>query len=78
LWGFLNGVTTYLYSIALWPRNDVTRLWAPAYHLRFALKEVFHAKPGEVEEMIQVRLEESQPEEEREEGLWPREFCLGE
>jgi hypothetical protein len=41
------------------------------------LAEVFHARPGEVEEMIQMRLEESGPEEEREEGLWPREFCLG-
>jgi hypothetical protein len=41
------------------------------------LAEVFHARPGEVEEMIQMRLEESRPEE-REEGLWPREFCLGE
>ena len=42
------------------------------------LAEVFHARPGEVEEMIQMRLEESDPEEERQEGLWPREFCLGE
>jgi hypothetical protein len=41
------------------------------------LAEVFHARPGEVEEMIQRRLEESWPEE-REEGRWPREFCLGE
>jgi hypothetical protein len=43
------------------------------------LSEVFHARPGEVEEMIQMRLEESGPEEVRQEdGLWPREFCLGE
>ena len=41
------------------------------------LAEVFHARPGEVEEMIQMRLEESGPEEEREEGLWPATFCLG-
>ena len=42
------------------------------------LAEVFHARPGEVEEMIQMRLEESRPEEVRQEdGLWPREFCLG-
>jgi hypothetical protein len=41
------------------------------------LAEVFHARPGEVEEMIQRRLEESGPEE-REEGRWPAKFCLGE
>jgi hypothetical protein len=44
------------------------------------LTEVFHARPGEVEEMIQMRLAERSWDEEevREEGLWPREFCLGE
>ena len=43
------------------------------------LAEVFHARPGEVEEMIQMRLEESEPEEEEcQEGLWPATFCLGE
>ena len=49
------------------------------------LAEVFGARPGEVEEMIQMRLEErSWPEEEetwqkeREEGRWPATFCLGE
>jgi hypothetical protein len=31
-----------------------------------------------VEEMIQMRLEESEPEEECQEGLWPATFCLGE
>jgi hypothetical protein len=47
------------------------------------LAEVFHARPGEVEEMIKSRLEErSWPEErgwpeEREEGRWPATFCLG-
>jgi len=48
------------------------------------LAEVFGARPGEVEEMIQMRLEErSWPEEEetwqkeREEGRWPATFCLG-
>jgi hypothetical protein len=42
------------------------------------LAEVFHARPGEVEEMIKSRLEErsSRPEE-REVGLWPATFCLG-
>ena len=44
------------------------------------LAEVFHARPGEVEEMIQMRLAERSWDEEevREEGLWPREFCAGE
>lgn len=41
------------------------------------LVEVFHARPGEVEEMIQRRLEESGPVE-REEERWPATFCLGE
>ena len=40
------------------------------------LAEVFHARSGEVEEMIKSRLEESGPEE-REEGRWPATFCLG-
>jgi hypothetical protein len=41
------------------------------------LAEVFHARPGEVEEMIQRRLEES-GQDEREKGRWPATFCLGE
>jgi len=39
------------------------------------LAEVFHARPGEVEEMIKSRLEESGPEE-REDGRWPATFCV--
>ena len=47
------------------------------------LAEVFHARPGEVEDMIQKRLEESGPaenirQEKREEGRWPATFCVGE
>jgi hypothetical protein len=49
------------------------------------LAEVFHARPADVEEMIQRRLEErSLPEEtdiwqeESEEKLWPAAFCVGE
>ena len=42
------------------------------------LAEVFHARPGEVEEMIKSRLEERGGPEEREEGRWPATFCLGE
>jgi hypothetical protein len=41
------------------------------------LAEVFHARHGEVEEMIQRRLEESRPGE-REEGRWQATFWLGE
>ena len=42
------------------------------------LSEVFHAHPADVEEMIQRRLEETNWHEERKDGLWPAEFCLGE
>jgi hypothetical protein len=42
------------------------------------LAEVFHARPGEVEEMIRSRLEERSGPEEREVGRWPATFCLGE
>jgi hypothetical protein len=45
------------------------------------LEEIFHARPSEVEEMIQRRLEEKSWRKEswHDEGeLWPKEFCLGE
>jgi hypothetical protein len=46
------------------------------------LAEIFHARPGEVEEMIQNKQEERSWREERnwpdEEGLWPESFCVGE
>ena len=45
------------------------------------LEEVFHARPSDVEEMIQRRLEEKNWREEswqEEEELWPREFCVSE
>ena len=45
------------------------------------LKEVFHARPSDVEDMIQSRLEEKNWNEEsswtQEEELWPQEVCLG-
>lgn len=41
------------------------------------LAEVFHARPADVEEMIQRRLEEKNNPMERKEGLWPTTFCLG-
>jgi len=43
------------------------------------LAEIFHARPGEVEEMIQRRMKErSWGGEAREEGRWPATFCLSE
>ena len=45
------------------------------------LEEIFHARPSDVEEMIQMRLEEKNWRKERrqeEEEPWPIEFCLGE
>ncbi|MFZ2471378.1 MAG: hypothetical protein WAW52_05475 [Methanothrix sp.] len=41
------------------------------------LAEVFHARPADVEEMIQRRLEEKNSPAECGEGLWPATFCLG-
>jgi hypothetical protein len=40
------------------------------------LQEVFHARPDDVEEMIQGRLEEKNYPVKCEEGLWPATFCL--
>jgi len=42
------------------------------------LSEVFHARPSEIEDMIQRRLEERGWREKHEEGLWPATFCIGE
>jgi hypothetical protein len=69
-----------------WPWKQQAKLVEPkravskAMELQTAkeiLAEVFHARPGEVEEMIQRRLEESGPKG-REEGRWPATFCVGE
>jgi hypothetical protein len=40
------------------------------------LAEVFHARPADVEEMIQRRLEEKNSSVEYEDELWPATFCL--
>ena len=40
------------------------------------LSEVFQARPSEVEEMIQIRLEKKSLTDETD--LWPATFCLGE
>ena len=45
------------------------------------LEEIFHARPSDVDEMIQMRLEEKNWREENwqeEEEMWPQEFRLGE
>ena len=42
------------------------------------LAEVFGARPADVEEMIQKRLEEKNRLVKGEEGLWPATFCVGE
>jgi hypothetical protein len=43
------------------------------------LKEVFHARPSDIEDMIQSRLEEKHWNNERwtNEELWPQEFWVG-
>ena len=45
------------------------------------LAEIFHARPADIEEMIQSRLEERSWAVEQiaaSDGLWPVAFCLGE
>jgi len=45
------------------------------------LAEIFHARPEDIEEMIQSRLEERSWAMEQmpaSDGLWPVAFCLGE
>jgi hypothetical protein len=42
------------------------------------LGEIFRIRPTEVDNMILRRLEERNRHEEREEGLWPATFYLGE
>jgi hypothetical protein len=45
------------------------------------LEEIFHDRPSDVDEMIQMRLEEknwSEKSWQEEEEAWPREFCLSE
>jgi hypothetical protein len=59
------------------PRRAVSTRAQELETAKEILAEVFHARPGEVEEMIQRRLEESGPVE-REEGRWPATFYRGE
>lgn len=67
-----------------WPRRRKARLTSPvrvandrAMQLQTAkeiLAEIFRARPEDVEDMIQRRLEEKSRREEQE---WPATFCLG-
>jgi len=62
-------------------RRETRQISIKAQELQAAkeiLSEVFHARPADVEEMILRRLEERDWHEERKDGLWPAEFCLGE
>ncbi len=69
-----------------WPWKREARLIEPrraantkAQELETAkeiLAEIFHARPADVEEMIQRRLEERDLD--GQERLWPATFCLGE
>jgi hypothetical protein len=75
-----------------WPRRREARPLVPRIRVnprilelqtaKEILAEIFHARPGEVDEMIQNRLEEKSLREEiswpDEEGLWPESFCVGE
>jgi hypothetical protein len=59
------------------PRRSVNARVLELEMAKEILAEVFHARPADVEEMIQRRLEErSWPEEVREEGRWPVTFYL--
>ena len=69
---------------AIEPRPMVSTRAMELQTAKEILAEVFHARPGEVEEMIKSRLEERSWDEEknicpekREEGLWPATFSVG-
>ena len=74
-----------------WPRKRETRPLEPKIMVnprllelqtaKQILEEIFHARPSDVEEMIQMRLTEkswSKESWQEEEEMWPQEFCLGE
>ena len=62
------------------PPKSVSMKRAQLETAKEILAEVFHARPEDVEEMIQQRLEERtlayEPEPLDEDGLWPETFCL--
>jgi len=73
-----------------WPHRQETRPLDPKITVnprllelqtaKQIIEEIFHARPSDVDEMIQMRLEEkswSKESWQEEEEPWPREFCLG-
>ena len=63
------------------PRRASVSINSKAMELQAAMEilaEVFSTRPGEVEEMIQRRLEERDQRQEHNESLWPATFSLGE
>ena len=63
------------------PRRTVNPRLMELETAKQILEEIFHARPSDVDEMIQMRLEEknwSKESWQEEEEPWPREFCLGE
>ena len=63
------------------PRLKVDPTLGELETAKHILEEIFHARPSDVDEMIQMRLEEknwSRESWQEEEEPWPREFCPGE
>ena len=63
------------------PRQTVNPRLLELQTAKQILEEIFHARPSDIDEMIQMRLEEKSWNKEswqKEEEPWPREFCLGE
>ncbi len=69
-------------AIPIEPRMNINPRLLELQTAKEILAEIFHARPAEVKEMIQSRLEErSWAVEQRsapDEGTWPATFCLGE
>ena len=66
---------------SLEPRQTVNPRLLELQTAKQILEEIFHARPSDIDEMIQMRLEEKSWSKEswrEEEEPWPREFCLGE
>ena len=66
---------------SLGPRLKVNPRLLELQTAKQILEEIFHARPSDVDEMIQMRLEEknwSKESWQEEEEMWSREFCLGE
>jgi hypothetical protein len=60
------------------PRRPVNSKVVELETAKEILAEIFHARPSDVEDRIQRRLEERSWIDEGEDGPWPAMFCLGE